>query len=93
MIYPKVLLAFACLEGYSKVVGAMSAARKATSLVQHWLPKSVDIVFPRVIVIDALAVNNVIIERDTIEVVNFKVGERCKSSICGCLQLHGDGDL
>ena len=81
---PRVLLAFACLEGESKVVGAMSAARKAKSLVQRWLAKAVDIVLPRGDVTDALTVNEVIIERDTIVVENVKVGRGARAANVAC---------
>ena len=62
----------------------MSVARKATYLVQCWLAKSVDIVLPRGDVTDALAVNEVLIERDTIVAVNVKVGRGARAANVAC---------
>ena len=66
---PKVLLAMACLEEESRIVWAVSAAQKAKSLVQRCSATAVDIGMPATGELDALAANEIIIERDTIVIV------------------------
>ena len=81
---PKVLLAMACLEEEIRIVGAVSVARKAKSLVQRWLAKAVDIVTPDTGESDALAANDIIIERDTIVIVKVKVGKGAATANVSC---------
>ena len=78
----KVLLGIASIEGRDATVGTVSFARRAKSLVERWLAKSVDFVSSDV---DALDSNDVIIERDTILLVNVKVGRGATAANVACL--------
>ena len=78
----KVLLGMASIEGRDATVGTVSFARRAKSLVERWLAKSVDFVSSDV---DALDSNDVIIERDTILLVNVKVGRGATAANVACL--------
>jgi len=77
----KVHLAISCLEGESSTGGAVSFARKAKSLVQRWLAKSVDEFPTRP---DAVENCDILIERDTILLVNVKVGTGASASNVAC---------
>ena len=79
-ILSKVLPAAARLEGKDLVAGAVSSMRKAKSLVQRWLAKYLDNTSGG----DALTNNDVIIERDTIVLVNSKVGSGASAATVTC---------
>ena len=68
----KVLLAISCIEGGTSIAGSVSFARKAKSLVQRWLAKPVNCMSSGE---NALQTNDVIIERDTIVLLNVKFGK------------------
>ena len=60
----------------------MSFARKAKSLISCWLAKAVDIITSSDA--DALSNNDVIIERDTILLVNVKFGTGASAANVAC---------
>jgi len=78
---PKLLLAISCLEGESKIVGAVISEHKAKSLVQCWLAKALDILSPAT---DALSLNDVIIKRDTIVIVKVKFARGAAAANVSC---------
>ena len=68
----KVLLAISCIEGKTCIVGSVSFVRKAETLVGRWLANAVDSMPSSG---DALRTDDVIIERDTIVLLNVKFGK------------------
>ena len=80
----KVLQAISCIEGGKAGAGAVSFARKAKSLVQRWLAKSVYAISMATDE-DALNNNDIITERDTILLINIKLGRGASAVNVGCL--------
>jgi len=79
-----VLLAMSCIEGGKAGAGAVSFARKAKSLVQRWLAKSVDTIAMSTGA-DLLAANNdIIIERNTILLLSIKIGRGASATNVAC---------
>jgi len=80
----KVLQAMSCIESGKAGNGSVSFARKAKSLVQRWLAKSVDTITlstgP-----DTLDVkNDIIIERNTIVILTVKFGQGATAADVSC---------
>ena len=64
-------MAITCLESETNVAESTSFARKAKSLVQRWLEKPADSITT---VGDVLQPDDIVIERDTIVLLNVKLG-------------------
>ena len=79
-ILSKVLPAASCLEGKDTVSGAVSFARKSKSLLGRWIGNAVDSSLGR----DALANNEVVIERDTIVLIHSKFGTGASAATVAC---------
>jgi hypothetical protein len=80
-ILSKVLPAASCLEGKDTVSGAVSFERKSKSLLGRWIGKAADSGLGK----DALVSNNqVVIERDTIILVNSKFGTGARAATLSC---------
>mmetsp|Transcript_21089 Transcript_21089/g.45741 ORF Transcript_21089/g.45741 Transcript_21089/m.45741 type:complete len:265 (+) Transcript_21089:660-1454(+) len=80
-LVPKVLLCISGIEGRDVTVGTVSFARRAKSLVERWLAKAVDFMSSDA---DALDSNDVVIERNTILLVNVKVSRGASAANVAC---------